>query len=259
MKKNIPNLFTLLNLIFGCYAIMMAFQYGLAVRYDEQIVGQLVDVPEKIWAASFFIVMAALVDFADGFVARMMKSTSPLGAQLDSLADVVSFGVAPSMILCQFLRLGYADQTGAVDTSAWWLLPAFIPAAAAAWRLAVFNLDQEQTVRFKGLPTPAAGLLTASIPLIYWNSSDAFTIGLVKNPVAIIIYATLISWLMVSRLPMLSFKISKGSNDNLPRIILASAALLLPWFLGWHSVPVIFLLYIILSLATKSRVHEIQG
>lgn len=254
MKKHIPNLFTLLNLIFGCFAIMMAFQYGLAVRYDDQFTGQFVDVPEKIWMASFFIMLAALVDFADGFVARLLKSCSPLGAQLDSLADVVSFGVAPSMILCQFLRLGLAAQSGAVDTSAWWLLPAFIPAAAAAYRLAVFNIDSgQQQDRFRGVPTPAAGLLTASLPLIYWNSTDAFTINLIKTPAFIIIYGLLISWLMVSRLPLLSLKVKKGSKDNTARIILVAAAILLSWPLGWLTVPAIFLLYIILSLFKKSK------
>jgi CDP-diacylglycerol--serine O-phosphatidyltransferase len=101
--KQIPNLFTLLNLIFGCIAIVFTLQNGIIMFTNEEG-SQLLDIPEKIWMASLFIGLAAAVDFFDGFIARLFKATSDMGKQLDSLADVVSFGVAPGMIIYQFLQ-----------------------------------------------------------------------------------------------------------------------------------------------------------
>src|ERR1700743_200630 len=104
--KQLPNLFTLLNVFFGCIAIIFILQNGLSAVYDADGTQHFVYMPERIWYASLFIGLAAMVDFVDGFIARMMKVSSPFGKQLDSLADVISFGVAPGMILYQFLRLG---------------------------------------------------------------------------------------------------------------------------------------------------------
>src|SRR5215510_6313445 len=151
--KQIPNFFTLLNLIFGCIAIVFVLQNGLIVFTNDQGT-QLLDIPEKIWMASLFIGLAAVVDFLDGFVARIFKSTSEMGEQLDSLADVVSFGVAPGIILYQFLRLSYAQEEGGMDISIFWLAIAFLVPAAAAYRLAKFNLDTEQQYSFNGVPAP---------------------------------------------------------------------------------------------------------
>src|SRR5436305_4850324 len=96
--KQIPNIFTLRNLFFGCIAIVCILQNGITIVYTNE--GQVyTDIPEKIWLAPLFITLAALVDFLDGFLARILKQTSSLGKELDSLADVVSFGVAPGMIL----------------------------------------------------------------------------------------------------------------------------------------------------------------
>src|SRR5882672_7477397 len=98
--KSIPNLFTLLNLFFGCIAVILILQNGIAVlNYPDG--AQFISMPEKVGMASLFIGLAGLVDFLDGLVARLFKATSPLGKQLDSLADVVSFGVAPGMIIYQ--------------------------------------------------------------------------------------------------------------------------------------------------------------
>ncbi len=113
MKKQIPNLITLLNLFFGSLAILVSFQSGTMATLDET--GDMViEIPEQIYYASMFIGLAALVDFFDGFVARLLKVNSELGKQLDSLADVVSFGVAPSFIVFQFLRLSLATDINAL-------------------------------------------------------------------------------------------------------------------------------------------------
>ena len=178
--KNIPNLFTLLNLVFGCLAIVFILQNGITITVSSDGT-QLLDIPEKIWMASLFIGLAAVVDFLDGFVARLFKASSEMGKQLDSLADLVSFGVAPGMILYQFLRLSLAQEDGGVDISFIWLLPAFILPVAAAWRLARFNLDTEQSFSFKGLPVPAAGIFVAALPLIYWNVNQTWIYELLLN------------------------------------------------------------------------------
>src|ERR1700759_5778789 len=129
--KQIPNIFTLLNLFFGCIAIVCILQNGITIVYTND--GQMyTDIPEKMWLAPLFIGLAAVVDFLDGFVARLLKQTSALGRELDSLADVVSFGVAPGMILYQFLRIGFMRQENAIDISMIWLPPAFIIPCAAA-------------------------------------------------------------------------------------------------------------------------------
>src|ERR1700743_1158884 len=156
-KQWIPNLFTLLNLFFGCIAVILILQNGIVIVNNADGT-QYVGTPEKIWLASLFIGLAALVDFLDGLVARLCKATSPLGKQLDSLADVVSFGVAPGMILYQLLRLSFAGQEDGMDVSMVWLLPALIFPCAAAYRLARFKLYESQPIGFKGVTNPARGL-----------------------------------------------------------------------------------------------------
>src|SRR5687767_13708388 len=101
--KQIPNIFTLLNLFFGCMALVAILQPGLTTTLDQESGLELITVPENIYWGAVFIGIAAVIDFLDGFVARLLKASSALGAQLDSLADVVSFGVAPGMIVYQFL------------------------------------------------------------------------------------------------------------------------------------------------------------
>lgn len=251
--KHIPNLFTLLNLLFGCLAIVATLQNGIAIQYDPEGT-QLVNIPEKIWLASLFIGIAGLVDFLDGFVARLFNASSELGKQLDSLADVVSFGVAPSMILYQFLRLSFASQEDGLHVSQLWLAPVFILACAAAYRLGRFNLDASQQYGFKGVPVPAAGLLVASMPLIYWNETAEWIHGILLNKWFIYGLVLVLSWLMVSRLPLMALKFTdKSLAGNLPKIILLALSLLCIIFLKWLSVPVIFILYILLSLGFKNR------
>lgn len=251
--KQIPNLFTLLNLIFGCFAIVMTLQFGLTVAQDEEG-AQLVMIPERIWYASLCIGLAALVDFLDGFVARWLKATSEMGKQLDSLADVVSFGVAPSVIIYHFLRLSLARETDGLEASSLWLAPSFIVAGAAAWRLAKFNVSTDQQHGFKGVPTPAVGLLVASLPLIYWDSSLAGITQWFLNIWFWYGFILGVSILMVSNIPLLAFKFNGGGvKALLPLMILALAGVVAAYFVGWLAVPVVFLLYILLSLRFKNR------
>jgi CDP-diacylglycerol---serine O-phosphatidyltransferase len=207
---------------------------------------------KKIYWASVFIAAAGIVDFLDGFVARMLKASSEMGKQLDSLADVVSFGVAPGMIIFQFLRLSFAQQPDGLDISAAWLLPAFIIPCAGAYRLARFNIDTEQSYGFKGMPIPAAGLLIASFPLIYWFSNEAWIIKLLVNKWFLYAVIILVSYLMVSTLPMMALKFKNATlKDNWPKLALVIAAIICAILFQWLAVPLVFIVYIALSLALK--------
>jgi CDP-diacylglycerol--serine O-phosphatidyltransferase len=257
--KQIPNLFTLLNLVFGCLAIVCILQNGIAIQYNEQG-SQYIDIPEKIWMASLFMAIAAVVDFLDGFVARLFNASSEMGKQLDSLADVVSFGVAPSMIIYQFLRMSFAREENGLDISSVWLLPAFLIAAAGAYRLARFNLDNSQQYGFKGVPIPAAGLLVASMPLIYWHSSNDAVINLLLNKWVLYALILVLSWLMVSKLPLMALKFTDFSvKNNLPKIILLAIAIVAAILLKWLAVPVVFIAYIILSLLSNKKKNDIYS
>lgn len=249
--KQIPNLFTLLNLLFGCCAIVFILQNGIIHAFDE---GEyFVTFPEQLAIASVFIGLSAVVDFLDGFVARLFKATSEMGKQLDSLADVVSFGVAPGLILYQFLRLSYGQQEDALDISIGWLLPAFIVPCAAAYRLAKFNIDASQQYGFKGMPTPAVGLLIASFPLIYFYGNQG-TVALLTNKWVLYAIIMVVSYLMISNIPLLALKFKDFSlKANLPKVILLLVAVAGALLLQWLAVPVVFILYIIVSLAFKNK------
>jgi CDP-diacylglycerol--serine O-phosphatidyltransferase len=251
--KQIPNLFTLLNLVSGCIAIVLILQTGETIITLDSTGATQVVLPEKIWLGSFFIFAAAIIDFLDGFMARLFKASSEMGKQLDSLSDVVSFGVAPSMILYQLLRISYAQEENGLDVSFLVLLPAFLFAAAAAWRLAKFNISTNQTTNFRGVPSPAAGLLIASFPLIIWNqyyNIEAYFI----NKWLLYLIIVVVSYLMVSDLPFMAMKFKSYSiNKNIPRYTLLLLSLIAIITLKWLAVPVIFILYIIFSLIFKEK------
>lgn len=255
--RNVPNFFTLLNLIFGCIAIVYLLQVGQSiVVLNEQTGAYDPFFPEKLALGSLFIFLAAVIDFLDGFVARLFKASSKMGEQLDSLSDLVSFGVAPGMIFYQLLRLSYAKEEHGLDVSFLALLPAFIFTAAAAWRLAKFNISSEQSNSFRGMPTPSAGLLVASFPLIIWY--EYFGIQqLFINQWFLYGAILLISYLMVSNLPLMALKFKDFSyRNNSGRFILValSAAVIIALALMkkiWLAWPVIFILYVVVSLFYK--------
>ncbi|MGI8635951.1 MAG: CDP-alcohol phosphatidyltransferase family protein [Segetibacter sp.] len=247
--KQLPNIFTLLNLFFGCIAIVFILMNSMVPVADQS--GEvMMMMPEKIYWASVFIGIAAIIDFLDGLVARMLNLSSEMGKQLDSLADVVSFGVAPGMIIYQFLRLSFAQQENGLDISVLWLLPAFVVPCAGAFRLGRFNLDKEQSYGFKGVPIPAAGLLIASFPLIYWFSNNAYAMRVLLTPWFWYALIALVAYLMICTLPMMALKFKGLSFKNdLPKFVLVAVAIVAGVIFQWWAVPIVFIAYVVLSLA----------
>ncbi|HVZ98671.1 MAG TPA: CDP-alcohol phosphatidyltransferase family protein [Chitinophagaceae bacterium] len=249
--KQIPNIFTLLNLFAGCLAIVFALQTNAINIYVNDGFTSSFNIPERLTWAAFCIIAAAIIDFLDGFIARLLKATSSIGKQLDSLSDVVSFGVAPAMIVYQLLRFSYAREENGLDVSVGWLLPAFVIACAAAYRLAKFNLDESQTITFKGVPVPAVGLLIASFPLTLHFNSITHINDIIINKWFLYAVILIVSCLMISNIKMMSLKFADlGIKGNMPRMILLVIGIVAAIFLQWAAVPVIFVAYIIISLFT---------
>lgn len=251
--KQIPNIFTLLNICMGTIAIVLTLQTGENIIHIQGSDWKIY-LPESIGWASVFIGIAALVDFFDGFVARLFKASSEMGKQLDSLADVVSFGVAPGIILFQLLRVSFAAEPSGLETPVAWMLPAMLFPMGAAWRLARFNIDTAHRNHFQGLPTPAAGLLIASLPiLLLYNPYNIQSVLLNKWMLYTLCVA--VPWLMISNLVLLNLKFKNFSYaDNKARYLLLILSILAIAILGWLSIPAIFITYILVSLLFKNQI-----
>ena len=224
MKKHLPNTVTCLNLFSGCLGIVFAFQGNLQ------------------WAG-YAIVIAAILDFFDGMLARMLKAYSAIGKELDSLADVVSFGVLPSVIIYQLFLL--APQIDSI--SVWLNFSAFLIAIFSALRLAKFNIDERQSDQFIGLPTPANALLIASFPMII-AENNLFFVNYILNPYFLFIFSLGMGILLVAEIPLMSLKFkSLKLSENIPQYILIFSSLILLLFLKFASVPIIITLYFLIS------------
>lgn len=241
IRKAITNLFTISNLLCGVTAIYAA------------VVGELE-------IAAILILAGAAFDLFDGLVARLLRVAGDLGKQLDSLADVVTFGVAPA-----FIALGLNDAFDhplAWDLATIWVFFPMIIPAFSAYRLAKFNIDTRQSDSFIGLPTPAHAMFWLSIPLIVAtdpaNALGRLFIAFADSPVAVAIAALGLSLLMLSEIKLMSLKFSNFNfMANLRRYILIALSLLLFAFFGFASVPIILLLYFLLSISKKN--HGVQS
>ena len=238
IKKQIPNLFTLLNLFFGCVAIVYITMPGIIITVGEAG-NDIIEIPLQIYRASVCLALAAVVDYFDGFLARLLDSSSEMGKQLDS-----------SLIAYQFLRLSYAQDIDGLSASWVLLLPVFILPCAAAYRLARFNISAPSTAGFTGVPVPAIGLLFASFPVMYWY--EPIVTDLLLNKWFWYVVVLVCSYLMVSTLPMMAFKFNQISFKKLlPLIILASIGAISALSFGWIAVPIVFIAYVVLSLSLK--------
>lgn len=213
MKKHIPNILTLCNLCSGCVAVLAAAVGNFKLTL-------------------IFVLISAVFDFLDGFVARLLKAYSPLGKELDSLADVVSFGFAPAMMAVSLL-------------SCWgnWQFVGLLIVAFSALRLAKFNIDDRQTDSFVGLPTPANAIFWVGLGFAY---SHFFA----HNSYFTLILVAITSYLLVSELPMFSLKFKNYSfADNKWQYLLIAAAAILLIVLQLKAIMWIIVLYVILSVA----------
>ena len=227
MKKHIPNTLTCLNLVCGCLAIMGALKGNLET-------------------AAIFIIIAALFDFFDGFAARLLKVSSPIGKELDSLSDVVSFGVAPGMIIYAWLVRCTEGISPLHLGTAYEFLPfiALLVPALSAVRLARFNIDENQATSFLGLPTPANAMFLGFLPLA------AERLVFLNNFWVVWLLTIVFSLLLVSRIWMLSlkFKDFKWKGMNIARYVILILGLALIPIFHWGAFPIIIMAYIIISL-----------
>lgn len=241
MKAWIPNSITLLNLLCGCAAIVCVL--------DLQFI-----------AAFWFLFAAGWFDFADGLVARLLNVSSEHGKELDSLADMVSFGFVPGAIYYVLLYLGNLPQdidpltaTGeSLRVSwSWWAAPGLVVTLFSALRLAKFNLDDRQTDDFIGLATPSSTVYATGLMLIL--ATDPFGWGLhVLSPWVLYPSIVLMSYLLVAEVPMFSFKVKGfGWVGNRKRFIFAAVAIGLLLFLRQAAFPFIIISYLIINLAAK--------
>lgn len=226
--KNIPNSITCLNLLSGCFACIFAFQG----QYD--------------WVA-LCIGLSALFDFLDGMAARLLHAYSPLGKELDSLADLISFGLAPGLMVMHLMAYNSTFH-GMAEYQSWWALSALLIPVFSALRLAKFNIDTRQTTSFIGLPVPANAL--------FWIGVCQAVLRM-ESPVcgyAIVVLVIIFSLLLVSEIPMFSlkFKNLKWKENYLRYLIIAVAAICLI-SLGLAGLAATIGLYIVLSLLTARK------
>jgi CDP-diacylglycerol--serine O-phosphatidyltransferase len=197
------------------------------------------------------VVLAALFDFTDGLAARWLKLQSPFGRELDSLADVISFGLVPGLMLFRLLRSAYMRMPDVFDVSYVNLAPALLVPCFAAYRLAKFNLDTRQSENFIGIPTPAVGLLVASFPLIILYNPFNLAHWL-QNIWVLYTIIALLCYLMVAEIPMLSLKFkSLQLKPNWARLLLVGLSVAGIPVLKFATVPFVFVCYVLLSIVSK--------
>ncbi len=228
MRKHIPNAVTLINLFCGCCALVCVFK-------------------ELFVVAFYFLLLSGFADYIDGMLARILNVKSPVGKELDSLADMVSFGVVPGAIVYVLLTKSPVDAENNFDIK-WWALAGFVISVFAGLRLAKFNVDERQSEEFIGLNTPACTMFFTGLMLIY-DSDAAGLADFIIQPVLLYGLVVVFSVLLVAELPMFSFKFKKLQwQGNETRITFVILAVLLLIFLKEIAFSLIVLLYILYSL-----------
>lgn len=226
VKSQIPNVITLLNLFCGCVAVVYASQ-------------------DQFEWAFLFVCLGIFLDFFDGFFARLFKVQSELGLQLDSLADMVTSGVAPGLVMFQFLK---SLQYNADNFS---FLPyvGFVVTLGACFRLANFNIDTRQTDSFIGLPTPANALFIISIPLVVLYGNINLVNEVLGNPWVLTVICLLSAFIMNAEVPLFSLKVKNFSfQKNSLQIFFLSASVVLLVLFRYLGVTLVILLYVLTSV-----------
>lgn len=232
IKKQIPNTITLLNLVCGCLAIISTFHKTFELT-------------------AFLVVLAAVFDFFDGFAARLLHVHSDMGKQLDSLADMVTFGVVPGFVMYQLIIYDIGNGTAYIGPNepVWYLAYfALLIPVFSAYRLAKFNIDTRQSDSFIGVPTPANALFICFLPLLMIPEGNPIASILLK-PYILIALCFIQSYLMIAELPLIALKFKQfGFKGNEWRYILITMAVILLIIIKVKAIPLIIILYVALSL-----------
>ena len=227
MRKHLPNIITLINLFCGCCALVSLLN-------------------EQFTDAFFFIIVAGVADYCDGMLARVLKVNSPLGKELDSLADLVSFGVFPGAIM--YILLAEAFGAGIDGAIVWQAIPGFAISLFACLRLATFNLDTRQSDQFIGLNTPAATIFVTGLMLIYSENTLGLRM-LILQPWLLYTIIAILSFLLIAKISMISFKFKKFQwKGNEPRFIFILLGIVLLIFFKELTFSLIILVYVLYSV-----------
>ncbi len=231
IKKHIPNTITSCNLLCGCIGIVLCFEGELQI-------------------AAYLMGIAMLFDFADGFVARLLGVSSPIGKELDSLADMVTFGVLPSIIMFHIMQATVCDMGQCIGVIPRNYFPyfAFIIAIFSAVRLANFNVDIRQSDSFIGVPTPANAFFIGSLPFLVGEYT------FIVHPKVLLGITFIMSYLLVAELPLLALKFKNYSiKDNLFRYLLIISTVLFLTIFKYAGVPMVIITYILLSVINNIK------
>jgi CDP-diacylglycerol--serine O-phosphatidyltransferase len=233
MKNNLANFTTLLNMLCGVAAIWLTLHGNIE------------------WAC-FAVISGAVFDFFDGFVARALKTSSELGKQLDSLSDVVTFGVVPSLMMAFFLEKTFLDKGIGDSTSVLiFVSPLFLNALFAGLRLAKFNLDASQSSNFKGLPSPANGIFFISCGWILATNQDAY-LFMSQHYYLYYIISLLFSFIMISEIPLFGLKFKQYQwKGNEPKIVFLLMCIFITLALGIGGLSLCIIFYILTSILAK--------
>ena len=232
IKNNLANAFTLGNLFSGSIGVI-----------------NLVDGNYKV--AAICIIISLVLDFLDGFVARALKANSNLGAQLDSLADMVSFGLLPGVTMFKALE-GFGNQFMDFELPFQLKYLGLFVALFSCLRLAIFNLDEEQSYYFKGLNTPSNTVLLFG--MYYAFQETGMFWRTFENPVFLVGLIAASCWFLISPIKMIALKFkSMKLKDNYPKLILLLGGILLISILGLAGIPMVIVFYIIVSLIFQKQ------
>ena len=233
-KKYIPNIITLLNLFCGCIAIIFVTQKNFQLAF-------------------FFVSLGIFLDFFDGFFARLFQVSSPLGLQLDSLADMVTSGLVPGFTM--FVLLANFD----IETPEFFPYLGFVITLGACYRLANFNIDVRQSDSFIGLPTPANALLILSVPLILEEDNYHFISELLTSTWFLLLLTALSTFMMNAEIALFSLKIKKlNFKDNSLQIVFLLLSILLLFFFHFLGVALVILMYVLLSYIQNNLIRPVK-
>jgi CDP-diacylglycerol--serine O-phosphatidyltransferase len=226
IKKHIPNIITLLNLFCGCIAVVYISEMNFLMAF-------------------YFVCLGVFLDFFDGFFARLFKVSSPLGLQLDSLADMVTSGVVPGYVMFSILEM--ASNPIFPNTMIPYL--GFIITLGSCYRLANFNIDMRQTDSFIGLPTPANAVFILSLPLVLKYSDSLIVLEILSNQWILLLITLFSAFILNAEIPLFSLKIKDFTfKKNVLQLIFLSLSVLLLLFLQYLGIPLVIILYVLLSV-----------